>query len=120
MVYYALSSIVHMPPSLSVVVLSWNVAELLAACLASLPEAAGDWWPRTEVVVVDNASTDDSIRVIRSRFPDVRLVALPINRGFAAGNNAGIAASRGHYIFLLNPDTVARPNSIAALAAYLE
>jgi len=108
-----------MTPDLSIVVLSWNVADLLAACLRSLPSAAGDWWQRVEVLVVDNASTDDSPELVRREFPYVRLLALPTNRGFSAGNNVGIRASRGKYILLLNPDTVAHPGSIAALADYM-
>jgi GT2 family glycosyltransferase len=77
-------------PHLSIVVLNWNVAGLLAACLRSLPAACGDWWPRTEVIVVDNASTDDSLALLREEFPDVRVIALPENVGFSAGNNTGI------------------------------
>ncbi|MDQ3930328.1 MAG: glycosyltransferase family 2 protein, partial [Chloroflexota bacterium] len=109
-----------MGPDLSIVILSWNVRELLAACLRSLPEAAGEWWERAEVLVVDNASTDGSAEMVRSDFPDVRLIALPRNFGFSGGNNVGIRAAQGRYVLLLNPDTVALPGSIAALAGYME
>ncbi len=105
---------------MSVVVLNWNVAELLAACLSSLRDAAGAWWPDTEVIVVDNASTDGSVEMVRARFPGVQVIALPTNLGFAGGNNAGIRAARGEYIFLLNPDTIAHPGSIATLADYMQ
>jgi GT2 family glycosyltransferase len=105
---------------LSIIVLSWNVADLLVACLRSLPGAVGTWWDYTEVLVVDNASTDDSVQIVRREFPEARLIALSTNMGFSAGNNAGIRASRGRYILLLNPDTVAHPGSIAALADYME
>ncbi len=104
---------------MSVVVLNWNVAELLTACLSSLRDAAGAWWPYTEVIVVDNASTDGSVEMVRARFPGVRIIALPTNLGFAGGNNAGIRAAQGEYIFLLNPDTIAHPGSIATLADYV-
>src|SRR5206468_9958392 len=107
-------------PQLSVVVLNWNVAGLLAACLRSLPAACGDWWPRSEVIVVDNASTDDSLALLREEFPDVRVIALPENVGFSAGNNVGIRASKGCYILLLNPDTVCQPGSISHLCDYME
>src|SRR5215212_10215254 len=109
-----------MTPSMSIVILNWNVADLLARCIESLPQAAGNLWERTEVLVVDNASTDGSVEMLRARFPGVRLIALPANLGFTRGNNVGIAASRGKYIFVLNPDTVACPGSIAALADYME
>ena len=105
---------------LSIVILNWNVADLLVECLRSLPDACGAWWPRTEVIVVDNASTDDSVTIVQAGFPDVRLVLLPENRGFTRGNNAGIAAAKGEYILLLNPDTMAQPGSIAALCDYME
>jgi N-acetylglucosaminyl-diphospho-decaprenol L-rhamnosyltransferase len=104
---------------LSIVILNWNVADLLAACLRSLPDACGAWWPRTEVIVVDNASTDDSVAIVRAGFPDVRLILLPANQGFTRGNNAGIGAATGDYILLLNPDTVAQRGSIAALCDYM-
>ncbi len=105
---------------LSIVILNWNVAGLLADCLRSLPQAAGRWWPRTEVIVVDNASTDNSVGMVRRQFPHVRLIALPANVGFSEGNNMGIRASRGRYIFLLNPDTVAHPGSIEALVECMQ
>lgn len=107
-------------PQLSIIILNWNVADLLAACLDSLPEACGAWWPQAEVIVVDNASSDGSARMVRDRFPNVRLTELPTNTGFTGGNNAGIRASTGDYIFLLNPDTLAHPGSIAALADYID
>lgn len=107
-------------PDLSIIVLSWNVARLLEACLRTLPAAAGEWWSRAEVIVVDNASTDDSVEMVRRDFPGVRLICLPENLGFSGGNNAGIAASMGKFVFLLNPDTLPDPISIGLLASYLE
>ncbi|HVG00064.1 MAG TPA: glycosyltransferase [Chloroflexia bacterium] len=109
-----------MDPDLSIVILSWNVRDLLAGCLRSLPQAAAQWWDRAEVLVVDNASTDGSAEMVRRDFPAVRLVPLPRNLGFSGGNNAGIMAARGKYVLLLNPDTVALPGSIASMAAYME
>lgn len=96
------------------------MADLLAACLRSLPVAVGEWWDRAEVLVVDNASRDGSVELVQGEFPSVRLIALAENRGFSGGNNAGIRACKGKYILLLNPDTVALPGSIAALADYME
>ena len=74
---------------LSIVVVSWNVRELLRACLAALPRDA-------EVIVVDNASSDGSAAMIAAEFPTVRLVANQDNRGFTGGNNQGLALARGH------------------------
>lgn len=110
----------EMQPLLSIVILNWNVAGLLAGCLKSLAAAAGDWFARSEVLVIDNASTDNSVEMARRDFPDVRLLALSRNLGFSGGNNAGIRAARGKYILLLNPDTVALPGSIEALVSYID
>lgn len=109
-----------MDPDLSIVILSWNVRDLLAGCLRSLPRAAAQWWDRAEVLVVDNASTDGSAEMVRRDFPAVRLLLLPRNLGFSGGNNAGIVSARGKYVLLLNPDTVALPGSIASMAEYME
>lgn len=114
-----------MHPELSIVIVNWNVAGLLAQCLESLPGAVGVLWGRCEVLVVDNASSDGSVELVRRRFsnfssfPNVRLLALPRNLGFTGGNNKGILASRGEYILLLNPDTVALPGSIALLRQHM-
>jgi N-acetylglucosaminyl-diphospho-decaprenol L-rhamnosyltransferase len=109
-----------MMPDLSIVILSWNVADLLAGCLRSLPGAAGEWWARCEVIVVDNASSDGSVEMVRRDFRGVKLVALPANLGFSRGNNLGIREARGRYILLLNPDTTAHPGSIATLVEHME
>jgi GT2 family glycosyltransferase/glycosyltransferase involved in cell wall biosynthesis len=107
-------------PDLSIIILNWNVRELLLECLRALPGAAGEWWSRSEVVVVDNASTDGSVEAVLGEFPDARVLALKRNLGFSGGNNAGIRASRGRLLLLLNPDTLPEPGSIAALCDYME
>jgi len=92
----------------SVVVVNYRGAAYLAACLTALAEQT---LPRHryEVVVVENASTDGSARLIREQFPWVRLVESPVNLGFAAGNNLGVRQARGTWVALLNNDTVADP-----------
>jgi GT2 family glycosyltransferase len=103
---------------LSVVIVSWNVRDLLQTCLESLrPE-----WERTwaEVIVVDNASTDGTPDLVRDHYPAVRLIANAANRGFGAANNQGMAAAGGRYILLLNPDTVVLPDALETLVAFLE
>src|SRR5688572_29444365 len=107
-------------PDLSIIILNWNVREMLLECLRALPGAAGAWWSRSEVVVVDNASSDGSVEAVLRDFPDARVLALKQNLGFSGGNNAGIWASRGRLLLLLNPDTLPEPGSIAALCDYLE
>jgi GT2 family glycosyltransferase len=87
----------------SVIVVNWNGREHLDVCLGSLRRQT---LPGVEIVLVDNASTDDSLAFVRARFGDaVHVVALPENRGYAGGLNAGIAAARGRYLMPLNSDT---------------
>ena len=98
----------------SVVVVNYNGAAYLPACLAAL---ATQTLPRHafEVVVIDNASRDGSGDAVRAGFPWVRLVRLPANRGFAGGNNAAVPYCHGTRLVLLNPDTVPDPHFLAEL-----
>jgi len=100
----------------SLVIVSFNTADLLARCLESvLAQATRD----DDVVVVDNASTDGSVDVVRDRFPAVTLIASPRNLGFGAGNNVGIRATDGEYVLLLNPDCELAPGSLDAFIAFM-
>lgn len=104
--------------SVAAVVVSYNVRELLLACVDSLV-AACEAGELDEIVVVDNASTDGSAAAVRARFPDVRVIEAP-NRGFGAGANAGIDATTSAYVLILNPDTVVPRGTVAGLARYLD
>lgn len=88
---------------LSVVIVSWNVRDLLNKCLKTLfQHNTGNNY---EVFVVDNASKDKSAEMVASEFPNVKLIASSENLGFAKGNNVAIKQASGRYILLLNPDT---------------
>jgi GT2 family glycosyltransferase len=89
---------------LSVVIVNWNTRQVIDECLASVYAHLDDL--RAEVIVIDNASTDDSVTHIRQHYPHVRLICNAKNNGFAGANNQGMAVARGRYICLLNPDTV--------------
>jgi GT2 family glycosyltransferase len=104
--------------SLSIVIVSYNARPDLERCLASLHDAP----PATphDITVVDNASTDGGLDAIRSRWPGVRVLELERNRGFAAGNNAGIRATRGELLLLLNSDTVVPAGALDTLVARLK
>lgn len=97
----------------SVIILNWNGRHLLGECLDSiLQQDFHDF----EIIVVDNGSTDQSVEFIQENYKDkVRLITLNENKGFAAGNNVGIADSKGEYILLLNNDTKVDPNWIKEL-----
>ena len=81
------------PGTLAVIIVNWNVREELARCLQSLDRAANHWpWGEVHVWVVDNASQDDSVLMVRARFPWVSLLPLEENLGFAAANNLALRA----------------------------
>lgn len=105
-------------PQLSVVVLNFNGQRWLDGCLGALA-AQRDAAP-FEIILVDNASVDDSLKLVRERHPGVRVVSLPHNLGFAAGNNRGAAVARGAHLVFLNNDTVVDPSWLGALHAALE
>ncbi|HEX3128319.1 MAG TPA: glycosyltransferase family 2 protein, partial [Thermoanaerobaculia bacterium] len=105
-------------PKLAVVVVNHNTRDLLRSCLETVrAEAAEDI---AEVVVVDNASTDGSPEMVRTGFPEVRVLANRHNPGYGAGANQGIAACRAPYILLLNSDTRLGGGSVAALTDWLD
>lgn len=103
---------------LSILIVSWNTRDLLEGCLRSIynhpPQVS------FEVLVVDNASTDGSPEMVARRFPQVRLIALKENLGFAGGNNRAYRASEGEYVLLLNPDTEVRPEALERLVGFHE
>lgn len=101
-----------MSPDVSVVIVTWNGRQYLDACLRAVQAQEG---VDAEIVLVDNASSDGTAAYVRTRFPDVRLVQLDENRGFAGGNNAGAREARGTYLAFLNNDTIADPHWLGAL-----
>lgn len=103
---------------LSIILVSWNVSDLLAQCLASIYDHPLD--SEFEVIVADNASTDDTVNMVRSRYPEVTLLVNSHNIGFAGGNNQAILESTGDYILLLNPDTEVFPGALNVMLQYLE
>jgi N-acetylglucosaminyl-diphospho-decaprenol L-rhamnosyltransferase len=109
---------------LGIVIVNWNVRELLAACLDSvyLDLAQSASRLRGVVCVVDNGSNDGSVEMLKGQFPRTLLVEAS-NRGMGAGNNAGMravmAAHRPFAVLVLNPDTVIRPGALYLLTAWL-
>lgn len=105
-------------PTLSIVIVTYNSRRDIARCLDLLRVQA----PRslTEIIVVDNASPDETAPFVRQRWPDVRVLDAGGNIGFAGANNIGIRASSGEFVLVLNPDTEATGTAIDMLVACLE
>jgi GT2 family glycosyltransferase len=99
-------------PDVSIVIVTWNGRQYLEACLRAA-EAQRD--VSAEIVLVDNASTDETVPFVRSLFPRVRIVQLGRNQGFAGGSNEGAREARGRFLAFLNNDAVPEPGWLATL-----
>jgi len=101
----------------SVLVVSYNSASVLPRCLDSVARQTAGL--TLETTVIDNASSDGSADLARAR-PDVRVIANPVNRGFAAAVNQGLGATAGRYVLWLNPDAALVGDGLRALVAYMD
>ena len=105
-------------PDVSIVIVSFNTASLTRQCLEKAQACKGKL--SCEVIVVDNASHDGSANMVATEFPQVRLIRLATNRGFAGGNNPGIRAAAGKYILLLNSDAFLVQGVLENTVAYMD
>ncbi|HEX6290037.1 MAG TPA: glycosyltransferase family 2 protein [Herpetosiphonaceae bacterium] len=115
---------------LAILIVSYNVRDLLRRCLRSIDESTASAPLRCRTIVVDNASGDESAAMVRAEFPHVELIALPSNLGFAGGNNVGLRnvlgadlqalAAAPRAILLLNPDTEVVGDALRAMLRYLD
>ena len=108
------------PPDLSVIIVSYRVRDVLCDCLQSLYAGEGLSGVSAQVIVVDNASGDGTADAVRTRFPQVEVIALTENRGFAGGNNIGLSAATGRNLLLLNPDTLVPNGTLSQCVRYLD
>src|SRR5437773_2506279 len=97
--------------SVSVVVVTYNALPWVERCLDSVRGH--------ETIVVDHGSTDGTLELVRSRFPDARVIEQE-NRGMGGGNNTGMRAAQGHYVLLLNSDAWLVGGALERLAAYVD
>ncbi len=102
----------------SAIIVNWNTRDILRDCLKSIYVQTRDI--TFEVIVVDNASVDSSVQMIRTEFPQAVLIRNSDNRGFAAANNQGIRVAKGRYLLLLNSDTIVLDNAIARTVEFAD
>lgn len=103
---------------ISIIIVNWNVRELLRKALLSIQKAEGSL--NIETIVIDNASGDRSANMVKNDFKDVTLIANVDNKGFAAANNQGLEIATGRFIFILNPDTELFEDTLLNLVKYME
>lgn len=103
---------------LSIIIVNWNTEKLIKDCLESIYKTTRN--TSFEIFVVDNNSSDNSVKIIKENFPQVKLIANDRNNGFAKANNQAIKESSGRYILLLNPDTIVLDNAIERMVKYLD
>jgi len=102
---------------ISIIIVSYNTNKLINNCLDSLQNPSGI---EKEIFVIDNASTDETVKTISARFPDVNLVANNENRGFGAANNQALPSCRGKYLIFLNPDTTVTEDTLQKSFLFME
>jgi GT2 family glycosyltransferase len=103
---------------LSVIILNYNVRYFLEQCVLSVQNSLQDI--DSEIIVVDNDSSDDSCEMMKRRFPNVKLIENKENSGFPKGNNIGVAEAKGEYICILNPDTVVAEDTFTKVLAFAQ
>lgn len=102
----------------SIVIVNWNTCQITCDCLKSVYDQTRNI--NFEVIVVDNASTDGSVEMIKNKFPQVILIENNENRGFAAANNQGMRIANGRYVLLLNSDTIILDNAIGKAISFAD
>src|ERR1700733_160687 len=105
-------------PQVTIVIVSFNTCELLRECVASVRKQCTSL--RREVIVVDNASEDGSAEMVSRELPEVHIIRLDHNLGFAAANNRAFAVARGRYIVMLNSDASLYPDALARSVAHMD
>lgn len=103
---------------LSIIIVNFNVKAFLQNCLLSVRKAL-EKIP-SEIIVVDNASDDGSVEIIKKNFPDVKIIELSENLGFSKANNIGLKIAKGEYICLLNPDTIVEEDTLNTMIRFME
>jgi len=108
------------PIDLSIIIVNWNVRDLLRQCLASVWQQGGLPAERLQVIVVDNDSHDGSAEMVAREFPAAELIANRDNLGFGRANNQALPLCRGRQVMLLNPDTLVLDGALKAMVDHMD
>src|ERR1035437_9443835 len=98
---------------LSIVIVSYNTKDFLIKCIQSIEETAKDF--TYEIIVVDNASADGTVELVKEKFKEVILIANKENLGFSKANNVGIKKASGRFVLFLNADTIVYPITLKTM-----
>jgi len=104
--------------TLSIIIVNYNVRDFLMHTLESIRSAVSNI--AHEIIIVDNASVDGSVEMVKNQFPDVKLIENHVNNGFAAANNQAMKVSSGKFIALINPDTVMQEDTFSSMLEFME
>jgi len=104
-------------PKITILIPNYNGKKWLEKCLPTIGKST---YPNKEILVVNNGSADDSAKFLKKNYPNVRVVEIKKNRGYAGANNLGVKHARGKYILFLNNDTTVTPNFLEPLIAKIE
>jgi GT2 family glycosyltransferase len=105
---------------LSIIIISYNVCHLLSKCIDSIITTISESAIEYEIIILDNASYDKTVKLIQSKYPHINLIAENINFGFAVGNNKAFSFAKGEYILLINPDTIICNDAISKTLNFLK
>ena len=103
---------------LSIIIVNYNTKQLTLNCLESVYQSITDY--QYEVILLDNASRDDIVDVVRNTYPQVRLIANTVNLGFSKANNQGMHITDGRYVLLLNSDTVVETDTLDIMLRFMD
>lgn len=104
-------------PKVTILIPNYNGKKWLAQCLPTVEKST---YPNKEILVVNNGSTDDSAQFLRKSYPNVRVIEIKKNRGYAGANNLGVKKASGKYVLLLNNDTQVTPGFLEPLVEKME
>lgn len=105
---------------LSIIIVNFNTGQFLKKCLVSIYKSLEKSKLSFDVTVVDNDSTDESVKTVKNKFPQVQLIENQKNLGFSKANNQGIKIARGEYILFLNPDTIVPKETLPLMVKFMK